>query len=119
LVRRRRIAEALATDPVKCLDFLRAEAQRMQQGGQETRRDRDLESWSTSTCSKPSPIQQRENARMTDAANNLFESTGPLEIAAIYKSEGIDVANIPQDEMFMLVSAASEILKYDEEAIHA
>lgn len=114
------IAEALATDPVKCLDFLRAEAQRMQQGGQERGGDRDLEELVNQHVQQAlGPIQQRENVRMTDAANNLFESTARSEIAAIYKSEGIDVANIPQDEMFMLVSAASEILKYDEEAIHA
>jgi len=114
------IIEAMAQDPVRCLDFLRNEAQRMQQGGADRGGDLDLETLVSQHVEQAlGPIQQRENVRMTDAANNLFEQTTRSEIAAIYKAEGIDVSQIPQDEMFMITSAASEILKYDPEALHA
>ena len=113
------IQEALAEDPQKTLDFLRNEAQRMQQGGQ--RQDgKDLQDLVAQHIEKAiGPIQQRENQRITNEANSLFERTVHSEIAAICKQEGIDIANLPPDEMFMVASAASEILKYDADALKA
>src|SRR5262249_31902041 len=63
------------------------------------------------------PIQQRENQRMTHEANALFERTVHGLAVESFKAEGIDVANIPPDEMYLLTSATSEILKYDDNAL--
>jgi hypothetical protein len=37
----------------------------------------------------------------------------------LYKKEGIDVAQIPQEEIAMLMTATSEIMKYEEADIKA
>lgn len=65
------------------------------------------------------PIQERENLRQTEAANQLFERTVHQLAVEHFKAEGLDVAQIPQDEMSLLMSATSEILKYDEKALLA
>jgi len=112
------IAEAMAEDPVRTLDFLRNEAQRMQAGGQPQDQNRDLQDLVSQHVEQAiGPIQERENLRATNEANALFERTVHSEVSAIFKQEGIDVANIPPDEMFMISSAASEILKYDDAAL--
>jgi len=112
------IQEALAEDPQKTLEFLRNEAQRMQQGGRQRDDGRDLQDLVAQHVEQAiGPIQQRENVRITNEANALFERTVHSEIAAICKQEGIDVASLPPDEAFMIASAASEILKYDEKAL--
>lgn len=111
------IAEALAEDPIRTIEFLRnqaAEGQQQPQDGQNLQEliERGIEQ-------RLGPIQQRENVRMTNEANALFERTIHGMAVEAFKAEGIDVANIPQDEMFMLTSAASEILKYDDNALKA
>src|SRR5208337_2478159 len=112
------IAEAMAEDPVRTLDFLRNEAQRIQQGGQQRQGDVDLNDLVSQQVEQAiGPIQKRENLRATNEANALFERTVHSEVASIFKQEGIDVAQIPPDEMFMITSAASEILKYDDTAL--
>jgi len=115
------IAEAMAEDPVRTLDFLRNEAQRVSQGQQgQAGGEQDLNDLVAQHVEQVvGPIQERENLRMTNEANSLFERTVHAEVAGIFKGEGIDVANIPPDEMFMISSAASEILKYDEAALRA
>jgi len=112
------IAEAMAEDPVRTLDFLRNEAQRMQQGGPQRQGDADLNDLVSQQVEQAiGPIQERENLRATNEANSLFERTVHSEVASIFKQEGIEVSQIPQDEMFMITSAASEILKYDDAAL--
>ena len=64
-----------------------------------------------------SPIEERENVRLTDAANQRFEQIVHQSIVEAYKAEGVDVANIPEAESFMLMNATSEILKYDDKAL--
>lgn len=115
------IAEALAEDPVRTLDFLRNEAARTQAGQQgQGGQGQDLADLVAQQVDQAiGPIQQRENIRMTNEANALFERTVHQMAVDSFKAEGIDVANIPQDEMFMLTSACSEILKYDENALRA
>lgn len=69
--------------------------------------------------SRMAPIQQKENDRLTDAANSRFEQIVHSSIVDSYKAEGIDVANIPKEESFMLMNGTSELLKYDEKALVA
>lgn len=114
------ISEALAEDPVRTLDFLRNEAARLQQGGQQRDGSQDLQELVQQHVEQAiGPIQQRENIRATNEANALFERTAYQEIVNTFKNEGIDAAAIPEDEKFMIISAASEILKYDEGALRA
>lgn len=65
------------------------------------------------------PIEERENQRLTDAGNDRFEQIVHSSIVDTFKAEGIDVAQIPEKESFMLMNATSEILKYDEKALTA
>jgi hypothetical protein len=114
------IAEALAEDPVRTIDFLRNEASRAQQGQDRQDDGQDLNALVSQHVQQAlSPIQQRENQRMTSEANSLFERTVHQLASESFKGEGIDVANIPQDEMYLLVSATSEIMKYDADALKA
>lgn len=114
------IAEAMAEDPVRTLDFLRTQADQAQQGNQQPDNGQDLNDLVAQHVNQVvGPIQQRENQRMTQEANSLFERTVHGLAVESFKAEGIDVANIPQDEMFMLTSAVSEILKYDEGALRS
>jgi hypothetical protein len=112
------IAEALAEDPVRTLDFLRNEASRIQQGGQERGGQEDLQDLVAQHVEQAiAPIQQRENLRMTNEANSLFERVAYQELAEIFKGEGIDAASIPQEEKDFILAQASEMLKYDENAL--
>lgn len=108
------IAEALAEDPIRTIEYLRNQAAE----GQQQQGDQDLQTLIEQGIEQRlGPIQQRENVRMTNEANALFERTVHGMAVEAFKAEGIDVANIPQDEMFMLTSATSEILKYDDAAL--
>lgn len=111
------IAEALAEDPIRTIEFLRSKAEQLQ--GQQQDPDDINDRIQQGIQQAMGPIQQRENQRMTDAANTLFERTVHNMAVETFKAEGIDVANIPQDEMFMLTAATSEILKYDDGALKA
>lgn len=112
------ISEALAEDPIRTIEFLRNESQRMQSGGQQRGQGEDLQDLVSQHVQQAiGPIQERENIRATNEANSLFERTVHQMATDSFKAEGIDVANIPQDEMFMLASATSEILKYNEDAL--
>ena len=113
------IAEALNENPVATLDFLRNQAAEAEQNRQQPD-GRELNELINQGIEKAiGPIQQRENLRMTNEANALFERTVHSAAVEAFKAEGIDVANIPQDELFMLTSATSEILKYDEGALRS
>jgi hypothetical protein len=115
------IAEALAEDPIRTLDFLRNEASKSQDGQQTQggQGENLAELVQQHVEQAIGPIQQRENVRMTSEANALFERTVHQLAVESFKAEGLDVANIPADEMFMLTSAVSEILKYDEGALRS
>lgn len=110
------IAEALTEDPLRTVEFLRNQAQQQAQG--QPQGNEDLRTQMEAMAQEVlGPIQQRENVRMTDAANQLFEQTVRQSAVESFKAEGIDVAQIPEDEMFMLVNATSEIMKYDNAAL--
>jgi hypothetical protein len=113
------IAEALALNPVATMDLLRTQMQQAEQERQQSGRA-DLEDMAQQLVEQRlGPIEQRENQRMTDAANQLFEQTTRQLAVESFKAEGLDVANIPPEEMDLLMSATSEILKYDQDALKA
>jgi hypothetical protein len=114
------IAEALAEDPVRTLDFLRNQASQASEN-REQPGEQDLQDLVQQHIQQAiGPIQQRENLRMTNEANSLFERTVHGMAVEAFKSEGItDPAQIPPDEMSFLASATSEILKYDSAALQA
>ena len=115
------ILEALQENPIATLDYLRNElAQAEQQQRQQQPTDRDLRELTQQYVQDAiGPLQARENERMTREANALFERTVYQAAVEAYKTEGIDANSVPPDEMFLLTSAASEILKYDEDALRA
>jgi len=109
------IAEALAEDPLRTIEFLRnqvqaAQDQRAQAGGPEQLEDLVRQ------YVEPvlGPIQQRENQRMTDSANGLFEQTVRQLAVESFKKEGVDVGNIPPDEMETVMNVVSEMMKHDD-----
>ena len=112
------IAEALAENPIATLDFLRNQAaqaadQRQQPGPQ------DLEELVNQRIEQAiQPFQERQNTEQTNTANALFERTIHKMAVDAFKAEGIsDVAQIPQDELTLLMDAASELMKYDQQAL--
>lgn len=114
------IAEAVEKHGiVKVLNHLQGETARGQQTAGQGGED-DLETRIEQAVNQRfAPIQERENARLTDAANTRFEQIVHESIVGAYRAEGIDVANVPKEESFMLMNATSEILKYDEKALIA
>ncbi len=113
------IAEALAEDPVRTIDFLRTQASTAQQDRQQPGQQ-DLQELVQQQLNEAlGPIQQRENVRMTDQANSLFEQTTRQLAVDSFKAEGLSVEQIPADEMDFLMTATSEILKYDPAALHS
>lgn len=111
------IAEALAADPIRTIDFLRT---KFEQAAQRDPNQPDLQDLVQQHVEQAlGPIQQRENVRMTDAANQLFEQTTRQLAVDSFKAEGLTVEQIPGDEMDFLMTATSEILKYDEAALKA
>lgn len=114
------IIEALQENPVATLDYLRDEMARAQQGQQQDRGDAQLQDLIEQRVQEGiAPIQEWQNQRLTQEANSLFERTAYQLAAESFKKEGLDIANVPQDELFLLTSATSEILKYDEDALRA
>jgi hypothetical protein len=113
------IAEALAEDPIRTIDFLRNQANMAQQDRTQSG-EADLQELIQRNVEQAlGPIQQRENVRITDAANQLFETTVRQLVVDAFKAEGVDVGNIPADEMDLLMTATSEILKYDPVALQS
>lgn len=114
------IAEALAEDPLRTIEFLRNQAQTAHEQRQQAGGPEQLEDLVRQYVEPVlGPIQQRENQRMTDSANQLFEQTTRQLAVESFKAEGIEVGNIPADEMDFLMTATSEILKYDDQALHS
>lgn len=114
------IIEAMQENPVATLDYLRREYAEMQQSQQQPQHQQDLSQLIEERLNEAlSPMQERENQRMTMEANSLFERTAYQMAAETFRKEGLDIANVPQDEVSLLLSATSEILKYDEDALRA
>jgi hypothetical protein len=116
------IVEALLENPVATLDFLRDEAFKRTQGQQQPQQQQgvDLNDLvERAVGEQVGPVREWHNTQLTEQANARFESTVQQLAAAHFKSEGLDIANVPEDEMSMLMSAASEILKYDGAALKA
>lgn len=65
------------------------------------------------------PIQQRENLRMTNEANAVFERTVHGLISEAFKKDGFDIGAVSQDEITLLTDATSEMMKYDPQALVA
>lgn len=116
------ILEVLHEDPLKTLNFLQnkwAEEQAGGGGGGEGDEEAQLADLVNQHVEKAlGPIQQRENVRITNEANSLFERTAHGELTAAFKEEGVDISKVAPEEMFMYISAASEIMKYDATALH-
>lgn len=113
------VAEAVERHGVvKVLDYLRNQYAKAEEGRASGDQNLD-ELVETAIDQRLGPIQERENQRLTDAANDRFEQIVHSSIVEAYKAEGVDVAQIPADESFMLMNAASEILKYDDKALIA
>lgn len=111
------LVEALQKDPVKTLDYLRGQYQKAE-GDRNDNADTSLEEQIDAAIEqRMAPIHERENERLTDAANQRFEQIVHSSIVEAFKAEGLDVAQIPEKESFMLMNATSEILKYDEKAL--
>jgi len=114
------IVEALQENPVATLDYLRREFQQAQQGRERQDDGRDLQELINTRVEEAlAPINERENTRMTSEANSVFERTAYGMAAEMYRAEGIDVANVPAEEIDMILSATSEILKYDSDALRS
>lgn len=114
------ILEALQENPVATLDYLRNEFQQAQAGQQRQDTGADLNDLVAQRVEEAvAPISEWQNTQMTSQANALFERTAYQMAADLYKQEGLDVAQVPQDEIEMLLSATSEILKYDDNALKA
>jgi hypothetical protein len=115
------IIEAIQEDPVATLDFLRNEFASRQQGrGEQRDPNANLQELVESRLQEAlAPINERENTRMTNEANSVFERTAYQMAGEMYRQEGLDIANVPQEETELLLSATSEILKYDEDALRA
>lgn len=116
------LIEALTADPVKTLDYLRQEQLEAQEGGQggQGGNGQDLQQQINEAVNQHlGPIQQRENQRMTTEANSTFERTVHGLLVADFKALGIDAAAIDPEEREMLMTATSEMLKYDEQAVWA
>lgn len=113
------IAEALAINPVATMDLLRTQMQQAEQERQQSGMAGVEELAQQLVDQRIGPIEQRENQRMTDAANSLFEQTTRQLAVDSFKAEGLTAEQIPPDEMSLLVSATSEILKYDPDALKA
>lgn len=113
------VAEAVEKHGVvKVLDYLRAQAAKAEESRSPDSQSVE-EAVEAAIAQRMGPIEERENIRLTDAANDRFEQIVHASIVEAYKAEGVDVAQIPQAESFMLMNAASEILKYDEKALIA
>lgn len=103
------------------LDFLRNQSFRTEQaraGDQQAQQEVNLRQQIEDGISQAmGPIEQRENVRLTDTANATFETTVRQLAVDSFKAEGLDVANIPAEELDFLMTATSEVMKYDEGAL--
>lgn len=113
------IIEALQENPVATLDVLRNELQ-VAQAGQQRDTQQSLQDVINRRLEEGlSPIKQWHNEQLTTQANQRFEQVAYQMAGELFKTEGIDIANVPADEVDMLLSATSEILKYDDAALKA
>jgi len=118
------IADAIRTHGlVKVLDHLRQEswqAEQAAQGNQDVLNEQQLEERINSVAERVlSPIQQREDMRMTMEANSLVERTiGELATNA-FKTAGLDFAAAPPELRDFVLTGVTEALKYDDEGLQA
>jgi hypothetical protein len=47
----------------------------------------------------------------------MFERVAHQEITAAFKEEGVDFSKVAGEEAFMYITAASELMKYDDKAL--
>jgi hypothetical protein len=113
------IIEAIQENPVATLDVLRNELQAARQGQQRNESQSLQETINQRLEEGLAPIQQWHNEQLTTQANQRFEQVAYQMAGELYKTEGLDIANVPADEIDMLMSATSEILKYDQDALKA
>ena len=113
------IIEAIQENPVATLDVLRQELQASRQGQQRDQNQGLQELINQRLEEGLNPIKEWHNEQLTTQANQRFEQVAYQMAGELYKTEGLDIANVPADEIDMLMSATSEILKYDQDALKA
>jgi len=114
------ILGAFAEKPLETLDYLRHKyAEFEAQGGNQDQRGDLREAMTQEIARQIGPLQQRENLRMTNEANSLFERTVYQEATTLFKTAGIDIAQVPRDELEMILTATSEVMKYEEADVKA
>jgi len=113
------IVEAFTAKPLETLDFLRSKMAEFEQqnGGDPNADPRQLVEQLVEQ--RIGPIQQRENVRMTNEANSLFERTVYQETVNWAKTQGLEIANVPKEELQAIMDVASEAMKYDADALKA
>ena len=113
------VAEAFAQDPVATVNFLRSQASRAEQRGQEGQQGDLRQQMEQIVQQTIGPIQQRENLRMTNEANSLFERTVYQESVNFFKGQGIEIAKVAPEELQTIMDAASEAMKYEDADVKA
>lgn len=114
------LVEALQTDPVKTLDYLRAEMQARQSGRQQNDPEAQLqERISQGIEEAMTPLNEWHNEQLTSTANAAFDREAYRLAGELFKKEGLDIKNIEEDELDAILFATSEYLKYDEETVRS
>lgn len=123
-VEEREVADAIRAHglvPVlRRLELEYQQAAAAQEGDQNALTERDLEDRINSVAERVlSPIQQRENQRVTKEANLLVENTITQLASDAFKAGGMDWAGAPPDLKNFIMTGVTEVLKYDSDALAA
>ena len=114
------IVEALREDPVATLDYLRNELQAKSQGRERQNPEADLQARIQSGINEAmTPLNQWHNDQLTQNANATFDRETFRLASEVFKQEGVDIANVAEEELEALLFGASEYLKYDDDGIRS
>lgn len=118
------IADAIRQFGVlRVLDHLRGElyeAEQANAGDEGVLREQDLDARIQAGIEAAvSPIQNRENQRLVHEANALSDRVINEMAADMYKKQGVDYASAPNELKMFISTGVTEVLKYDDEALHA
>ena len=111
------IAEALAQEPVKVLNYLQSEYAKAAGNKEETEQERIERLVQEATESALSPIHEAENVRRTNEANNLFERHTMGLITDHLTKDGFKGNAAESKEADILMRITSELIKYDKAAL--
>jgi hypothetical protein len=123
-IEEREIADAIKIHGVlPVLDQLRHEAQQAEAanaGDPAAVDERNLEERLNAVAERVlSPIQQRENVRITHEANQLTERTITELASAAFKAQGADFMAAPAPLRDFILTGVTEVLKYDDAALNS